>query len=181
MKIPAADRILGVMTRTIYVSSLAEMPRWVRAHRPSHLVSVVQDALQPERPQEIVEARHLRLGVDDISAPIPDLVLPGARDVERLIEFLEGWQPADGSLLVHCYAGISRSTACALIAHVMHTRDPEASTAALALASPHARPNRRIIALADAVLGFDGALSLARETMPEGLPAVEAPLTVFSL
>ncbi|NJN51525.1 MAG: protein tyrosine phosphatase [Gammaproteobacteria bacterium] len=169
------------MSRTIYVSSLFEMHRWVRAHRPSHLISVIQHELQPSCPEEISPQCHLRLGVDDISEPMPDLVMPGQADVAALIDFLGGWRPADGSLLVHCYAGISRSTACALIAHVMQTKDPERSVAALATASPHARPNRRIIALADSLLGYNGALSAARAAMPEGLPAVEAPLTVFTL
>lgn len=181
MNFPLCGRMLAPMSRTIYVSSLYEMPQWVQRHRPSHLVSVIEHALQPARPTEIADARHLRLGVNDISEPVADAVLPGESDVAALIEFLGDWRPADGSLLVHCYAGISRSTACALIAHVIYTKDPEHSVAALAAAAPNARPNRRIIALADALLGYGGALSSARAAMPEGLPAVEAPLTILKL
>jgi predicted protein tyrosine phosphatase len=181
MKFRELRRMLERMSRTIYVTSLFEMPRWVRELKPSHLVSVIQPELQPARPSEIDVARHLRIGVDDISEPLPDALLPGEKDVASLIEFLGGWQPHAGSVLIHCFAGISRSTACALIAHVMQTRDPERSTSALASASPHARPNRRIVALADQILGFDGALSRARESMVDGIPAVEAPLSIIRL
>lgn len=157
------------------------MPRWVRELTPSHLVSVVQTEYQPTRPPEIAAERHLRLGVHDISEPMADAVLAGEADVAALIDFLGAWRPLEGSLLVHCYAGISRSTACALVAHVMHSNDPLHSTAALAAAAPHARPNRRIVALADAMLGFDGALIAARAAMAEGVPAAEGPLAVLRL
>lgn len=169
------------MNRSIFVTSLYEMPHWVRELAPSHLVSVVQTEFQPLRPAEILAERHLRLGVHDISEPMPDAVLPGEADIAALIEFLDTWRPVGGSLLVHCYAGISRSTACALIAHVMHSNDPVHSVAALAAAAPHARPNRRIVALADRLLGLDGALVAARAAMREGVPAAEGPLAVLDL
>ena len=68
-------------------------------------------------------------------------------------------------MLIHCLAGVSRSTAVALIAHVLHTGDPRRSAAARREASAYAWPNRRIVALADSILGFDGQLAAAREDM----------------
>ena len=75
---------------------------------------------------------------------------------------------------------ISRSTAAALIACYVKTGDGETSAAALRTAAPHAAPNRRIISLADAILGCAGALNDARERMgAPSLAIVEAPLTTL--
>ena len=85
-------------------------------------------------------------------------------------------------MLVHCYAGVSRSTAAALIALAIRApRREEEAVRALSDAAPHAYPNRRIIALADGLLGLDGRLSLARETMPRPSPLVEGPLVELHL
>ena len=71
----------------------------------------------------------------------------------------------EAPLRIHGLAGVSRSTAARLIAHVLQTGDPRESAAALRRASPYAWPNRRIVALADSILGFDGELIEARESM----------------
>ena len=59
-----------------------------------------------------------------------------------LIDFLDTWD-GEAALLIHCLAGVSRSTAAALIAHVLKTGDPRKSATALRKASPYAWPNRR--------------------------------------
>jgi predicted protein tyrosine phosphatase len=170
------------MTRQIYVTSLFEMPQYVRMLRPSHLISIIQPAYQPDRPDEIENANHHRVGVDDISEPMDDRLLIDSDDVRALVDFIHTWDPDSGSLLVHCWAGVSRSTATALIAHVMKTDDPLRAATALRLAAPYAFPNRRIIALADEVLGLNGALIDAREAMGESTESVaEAPLTELPL
>ena len=141
------------------------MPGHVRHLQPSHLISIIQPEFQPERPPEIPVERHLRVQVHDISEPDGWGVLPQAEHVRDVIEFIELWEPGEGSLLVHCFAGVSRSTATALIAHFLKTGDADASARALRMAAPHAIPNRRILALADAELGLAGALVEASERL----------------
>ena len=103
-------------------------------------------------------------------------------DVESLIDFLEGWDPAEGALLTHCYAGVSRSTAAALIAATIKTGDPEWSARRLRVAAPHALPNRRIVALADEALGLSGSLIRACQAMGSSTVSVaEGPLTVLRI
>jgi predicted protein tyrosine phosphatase len=78
--------------------------------------------------------------------------------------------------VVHCFAGISRSTAsayasvCALNPH----RDEASIAQALRGASPTATPNIRIVSLADKLLGRDGRMVAAIETIGRGVMADEA-------
>jgi len=77
---------------------------------------------------------------------------------------------------VHCYAGISRSTAAAFIsACVLNPERNEAEIAArLRAASQTAYPNRRLIALADRHLDRKGRMVAAVEGMGFGTGAYEA-------
>jgi predicted protein tyrosine phosphatase len=163
----------------IYISSLFEMPVHVRERGVGYLVSVVQPAFQPARPPEVAPERHLRLEIDDISTPVEGAVLPERPHVHRLIEFLRRW-PGDEPLLIHCYAGISRSPAAALVALSLWQDELEAARA-LRAAAPHAIPNARLIALADEVLDRRGRLVAAREAMGPFLPASEGPLVELAL
>ena len=149
---------------TIYVSSLADMPHLVPQLGVRDLVSIIQPDAQPPTPPGVDPARHHRCPVHDIVEAQPGEVLPEATHIAELIGFLRTW---DGEvlLLIHCHAGVSRSTAVALIAHVLHSGDPRRSATALREASPYAWPNRRIVALADSILGLDGELIAAREGM----------------
>jgi predicted protein tyrosine phosphatase len=158
------------------------MPRHVEALGPARLVSIVQPEFQPDRPAGLAVGAHLRVGVHDITDRRQGGILIEEPHVVRLVHFLDAWQPAEGALLVHCWAGISRSTATALIARYVKCGDAEASALALRAAAPHAIPNRRIVQLADDVLGCGGALLGALEGM--GKPSVwldEAPLTALRL
>jgi predicted protein tyrosine phosphatase len=122
------------------------------------------------------------VGVHDITDPLQGGILIEECHVVQLVRFLEAWKPAEGALLVHCWAGISRSTATALIARYVKCGDAEASALALRAAAPHAIPNRRIVQLADDVLGCGGALVGALERMGE--PSVwldEAPLAAMRI
>ena len=149
---------------TIYVSSLADMPGLVRRFGVRDLVSIIEPHAQPPTPPGIKPERHYRCPVNDIVDPRPGEVQPQANHVEELITFLRTWD-GEAPLLTHCHAGISRSSAVALIAHVLQTGNPAKSVKALRNASSYASPNRRIVALADSIMGFDGALVHAREKM----------------
>jgi predicted protein tyrosine phosphatase len=65
-------------------------------------------------------------------------------------------------VLIHCYAGISRSTAAALTLCVQHNLGRERDAARLLRRrAPHAQPNRLMIGLADRMLGCQGRLTSA--------------------
>ena len=58
---------------------------------------------------------HLILGMDDITETLDGYVVPCDDHVTKLLTFVRAWDRAN-PLVVHCYAGISRSTAGAFVA-----------------------------------------------------------------
>jgi predicted protein tyrosine phosphatase len=166
----------------IYVCNLMEMPEYAEALRVSHLVSLVAPDELPPTPLCIRSDRHHRIGVHDISEPLDGHVLPAVEHIEGLIEFVRAWQHDEAPILIHCVAGISRSMAAALITLAVKApgREPEAARHVRGAAA-HAYPNRRMIELADRLLGCAGRLVAAREAMgPANLlpfgPLVSLPL-----
>lgn len=160
----------------LYVCGLAGLERHAAALRPAGLVSLLPAREQPPTPAGVPRDAHLRLEIDDIEAPLPGFVAPEASHVRALIDFARAWD-GERPLLIHCAAGISRSTAAALA--VLCARSGEAEDALarrLRRAAPHASPNRRLIGLADAVMGRHGRLVAAVEAMGQAVLALEGPL-----
>lgn len=159
----------------IHVCSLAKLHGTVRETGARHVVTLIRDITLVHRPQSIDAANHLLLEVDDIAAPLEGLVHPSEEHVERLITFVTGWDRAS-PLVVHCYAGISRSTAAAFItACALTPHDDERRIAqAIRAASPTAQPNVRLVALGDAILGRQGRMVRAVQALSPALQALEA-------
>jgi predicted protein tyrosine phosphatase len=91
-----------------------------------------------------------------------------------LVAFLKSWETGE-CLLIHCRAGISRSTAIAFVAACQ--RNPEASELQIAIAlrrvAPLARPNQALVDHADAVMGRSGRMLAAIVETGRGLGWVE--------
>ncbi len=150
------------------------MPGHAEALRPDRVITLLQAEWQPPTPPGVAPEHHCRVVINDITEPSEDQILPTREHVEALIAFLEASRQA--SLLVHCYAGVSRSTAAALIAMVLDApgREREA-TRALRSAAPYAQPNRLIIRLADEILERRGGLVAALAAMGPATAVSEAP------
>ena len=99
----------------IHVCSLARLHETVEETGARHVVTLLKDTDRVQRPKSIAAANHLILGMDDIAAPMDGYVMPCDEHVSRLIAFVRGWDRAK-PMVVHCYAGISRSTAGAYVA-----------------------------------------------------------------
>jgi predicted protein tyrosine phosphatase len=150
----------------ILVTPLSEIEAAISAHRPSHMITLLDPEYLIDTPEGIAADRHLRLGVWDISQPTEGMTLAGPDQVARIIEFGRAWDGA-APLLVHCWAGISRSTATAfMIACARNPHAPELDIAQrLRRAAPHAYPNRRLVGLADEALGRRGRMVEAVEAI----------------
>ena len=150
----------------LYVSSLADMPDGVARLKPSHLISLLAPQELPPTPPGVASQQHLKVAIDDICEPMDGQVHPEDGHIEEILSFAAGWDRAR-PLLVHCYAGVSRSMATALILLCLESRGREAEVASLISArAPHAHPNRLMVAIADRLLGCDGRLQAAVEAMP---------------
>ncbi len=117
---------------------------------------------------------HLKLTFNDINIATPGLITPGAKDAKRLITFVESWDQKQ-PMLIHCWAGISRSTASAFAALcILRPNEDEFKIAEeLRAASPSATPNRLITAEVDQLLGRNGRMLKAVESIGRGADAYE--------
>ena len=159
----------------IHVCPLSAVPDTVAKSQASHLLTWLQDEIVVETPRLITPERHIRFHIHDISEPIPGYVQPGAEHIDQLIAFARDWG-GRGPIVVHCWAGISRSTAAAYTA--LCAINPDASEELIAVrlrqASPTAYPNRLMIRLADAALDRQGRMVRAIESIGRGVVAGEA-------
>src|SRR5689334_21203280 len=156
----------------IHVCSLARLHDTVRETGARHVVTLIKDVTLVHRPASITPENHLLLDMDDINEHIEGYVAPAEEHVGDLIRFVRAW-PREAPLVVHCYAGISRSTAAAFAtACALNPQRNEAAIArAIRDASPTAMPNIRIVTLADRLLGRDGRMVAAVQAIGPGVMA----------
>jgi predicted protein tyrosine phosphatase len=111
------------------------------------------------RPKEIARERHLFVAISDIVDPSEGHILPALSHIDDFLSFIAKWDQKH-PLVIHCFAGVSRSTAGAYIAAcALNPSQPEAEIAqALRQKSPTATPNARLIALADQKLQRGGRM-----------------------
>ncbi|KXG86421.1 tyrosine phosphatase family protein [Agrobacterium bohemicum] len=154
----------------IVVSPLSRIAEMAVRHKSREMVTLIAKEQAFHRPAVIAAERHLTLQMNDISFKGTDkLIAPDDVHVQQLIDFAHGWDQS-APLLVHCWMGISRSPAAAVI--VSLTVHPEQDDAVLAArlrsVSPFATPNTRIIEIGDRLLGRGGALIAAIKTIGRG-------------
>lgn len=169
---------------TLHVCSLSRLEATATEIRAGHLVTLINVATPVARPAAIRAERHLFLGMNDIVEAQDGMVVPGTGHLSELLTFVRGWDAEhgrDAPLLIHCWAGVSRSTAAAYItACALHPDADEREFARrLRAASPSATPNARLVALADEALGRSGRMIEAIAAIGRGADCYEG--TPFSL
>jgi predicted protein tyrosine phosphatase len=164
----------------LHVCSLSLIGETVAKTGARSLVTLLSPGTEVGRPIEIRPERHLYLAVSDIVAPAPGQVLPDATHLDDLLGFVHAWDRAE-PMVIHCFAGVSRSTAAAYIAAcaLAPKRDEFAIARAIRAASPTATPNPRLIALADVALGRNGRMNEAIASIGCGKECFEG--TPFAL
>ena len=158
----------------LHVCSLAALPETVKVTRASHVLTVMANVEQVQRPASVLPANHLKISMDDITEHMDGYVAPSQDHVERVLAFVRAWDRS-APMVVHCYAGISRSTASAFAAACLLNphRDEVAIARQIRAASPIASPNRLIVGLADRILGRDGRMLRALDQMGPGSMMIE--------
>ena len=158
----------------IHVCSLARLYATVEETRARHVVTLLRLTDRVQWPDHIVPENHLILAVDDIVEAAEGYTVPAEEHIGRLIEFAGQWDRRT-PMVVHCFAGISRSTGAAFTAAcaLNPKRDEHEIARAIRDASPTAQPNVRIVGIADRLLKRNGRMIAAVEALGPGEPATE--------
>jgi predicted protein tyrosine phosphatase len=166
----------------IVVSSLARIHETADAHDASHMVTLINRDTPVERPARIKADNHLFLGMNDIVEPLAGMIPPAREHVENLLAFVGDWDRAR-PILIHCFAGISRSTAAAYITALALNPELEEQRLAALLRerAPSATPNIRLVGIADDMLGRNGRMTRAIERIGRGTDAYEGVPFVLPL
>jgi predicted protein tyrosine phosphatase len=131
----------------------------------THVLSIL-DPDTPDPPAFAAFAPHHRLALrfHDIIETLPDRLAPARADVERLLAFGHELSKTPGNhLLIHCHAGVSRSTASAalILAQARPDRPARDALEAVAQLRPRAWPNLRILEFGDELLSRNGEIVAA--------------------
>jgi predicted protein tyrosine phosphatase len=158
----------------IHVCPLHRVHDLAEEHGVSHVMTLISAGTEVATPQGIEADRHLKLFMHDIIDDMEGMTPPAQHQVERLVAFALNWD-SGAPMLIHCWAGISRSTAAAFVSLCALNPAAEEATIARALreASPTATPNQRIVALADQHLGRQGRMVRAIAAIGRGQSALE--------
>ncbi len=153
----------------IHVCSLSRMHHVVETTGAEHVVTLIRDTSRVTRPKLIREENHLVLSIDDIEDDLDGMIAPAETHVAELLSFVERWK-REKPIVVHCFAGISRSTAAAFItACAIQPESDEAAIArAIRAASVTAQPNPRIVKFGDKLLGRNGRMVEAVRAIGKG-------------
>jgi predicted protein tyrosine phosphatase len=169
-------------TSMILVTPLSAVEETIHLYRPSHLVTLLSPEHMIETPDGFDPARHLRLSVNDVAEAWGADMPPEPHHVDKLLTFGRTWN-ADAPMLVHCWAGISRSMAAAyiLLNDRMGPGFEEKIARRMRALAPHAFPNPLLVSYADKALSREGRMieavrAIGRgDIVPEGR-CVELPL-----
>lgn len=171
----------------VLVTPLSAVTESIRRCRPSHLVTLLSPEHMIDTPDGVSGHRHLRLALNDVAEEWAAENPPAAPHIEKLIAFGRGWN-AERPILVHCWAGISRSTAAAyiLLCDRLGAGNEADIAATLRLRAPHACPNPLMIRLADDLLQRDGRMVEAVKSIGRGQitsigECVELPVVLAEL
>lgn len=158
---------------TIYISSLSTLRSVAAKFESLDLLTL----LSPDHPEtdwsEFACGRHVRLAFHDIVEPLPGLVAPDRSAMQAILDF--GRESThQRPMLIHCWAGISRSSAAAFVIACDHNPGYEQAVAdELRRRAAFVTPNRLMVELADNVLGRDGRMVDAIDRIGRGADAFD--------
>jgi predicted protein tyrosine phosphatase len=166
---------------SLHVCPLSRIEETIARTGARSLVTLMNPDFAIARPAAIAPERHHHVAIADITAPLDGYVMPEAVHVDEFLAFVRGWDRRE-PMLIHCFAGISRSTAAAYIAAcaLYPHRSEEQIARALRLASPTATPNALLVRHADALLAREGRMIAAIEAIGRGAECAEGePFTLL--
>ncbi len=151
---------MPLLTHKVTVCGIPELPQH-SSTGVSHVLSII-DTHEPRPPalDDFFEIDHELIRFDDVVGEYPGFEACTQAHIVKVLEFGERVhaQPK-GHVLVHCHAGISRSTAAAAILMAQHAPgQEEAAFLKLLGMRKHGWPNTRMVEFADELLQREGAM-----------------------
>jgi predicted protein tyrosine phosphatase len=164
----------------IWVTPFSHLDETLRQSKAQHVLSLLSAGSEPVSFDGLRPDQCLHLAMHDIAEPREGLIAPSIGHVREILAFGDRWG-RQAPLLIHCYAGISRSTAAAYViaSALQPKRNEEDLALELRRLAPSATPNPLIVAHADALLGRDGRMIAAIRKIGRGEEAFEG--TPFSI
>ncbi len=158
----------------IHVCPLSQIAQTVQVTGARSMVTLINAGTPVARPAEIAPERHLFVSVSDIVAAEEGHILPAEAHLAEVLAFVRAWDRQQ-PLVVHCYAGVSRSTAAAYISAcaLRDDFDEAALARTLRARSPTATPNAMMVALGDHLLGRGGRMVAAIAAIGRGQDCAE--------
>ncbi|MDE2365166.1 MAG: dual specificity protein phosphatase family protein [Hyphomicrobiales bacterium] len=158
----------------LYVCPLSRIDEIATASNARSLVTLINVGTPVARPACIAADRHLFISMSDVTTPMQGHIAPAQDHVAALLDFVRAWDRAH-PVLIHCWAGVSRSTAAAFVAAcaLAPQRDEAEIAEAIRAASPTATPNARFVAVADDMLRRDGRMNAAVAAIGRGVDCFE--------
>lgn len=155
----------------IYVCPLAALASTASALSNYRLLTLMSPAHPDESWKRHARGAHLHLAFNDIIAPRDGLIAPDNAMMSKLIDF--GRDASETMpLLIHCWAGISRSSAAAYILACVRNEGHERAIAEdLRHRAPFATPNPLMVSLGDALLAREGRMTAAVAAIGRGAEA----------
>lgn len=147
----------------ISITSVDKVPAYVQFKSVTHIVSLLWKEEKDELrlPSSFPRENWLSVEMNDVASRHHSGA-PTRGQVNYVLEWIKQL-PEDAHVLIHCFAGISRSTAIALSAKVMQGMPIDEAVAWLKDHRPVACPNPIITKYADEILEAKGELHSAAE------------------
>jgi predicted protein tyrosine phosphatase len=161
------------MSFNLTICGLEELAGHCQARGVTHVLSILDPGFpEPDSIRDFDLERRLRLHFHDVIEAMPGWIAPERWDVELLLAFgrnlgrmplASRFEAPDTHLLVHCHAGVSRSTASAILLLAQHdpARAAHDIVGQVIRLRPRAWPNLRMVEMGDALLGRDGEIVAA--------------------
>ncbi|MDZ7823296.1 MAG: tyrosine phosphatase family protein [Ahrensia sp.] len=164
------------------ICPLSKVAQTAAVHKPSHMLTVLSNEQNIPRIASIKPENHMALGFNDIASPLAGHVMPNEQDVREIMMFMSRWDQR-APMLIHCWMGVSRSTAAAYIgALALQPAVDEVDLAnALRREAPFATPNPAMIKIADDIMRRSGRMVDAIRSIGRGAECYEGTPFSFAL
>lgn len=144
---------MTILPFDLKVTSITKAQQLLDQNWPTKIITLRGNP-KPGTP-EIVStgSHHLHVRVDDSTIPMPGELIPNRNHIEQILNFSKDFT-GDDRVLIHCYAGVSRSTSCAVGVLCQHGIDPLEAFFVVDSLTKDMDPNQLIVYLMDVALNM---------------------------